>query len=231
MVKLSTHFRFVVLSPPGAAAFAPAVPSSRLSTGLNVKSKSVPFLEQPDALDGSMAGDVGFDPVGFTSYWSDKDWSQQIVPDTWLDPAARTAIPTVDWMRECELKHARMCMLATIGWIAVDLGMRFPFPMFTSIPNSLAAHDAAVANGSMGFLLALVGLFELATGAAIFDQAKGSGRSPGDFAFDPLGLASNEEKLAKYRTNEIKNGRLAMLAFAGLVTQSAANPELGFPYF
>ena len=40
-------------------------------SSLAAKSKSVPFLEQPAALDGSMAGDVGFDPFGFTGQWLD----------------------------------------------------------------------------------------------------------------------------------------------------------------
>ena len=31
------------------------------------KSKALPFLARPPALDGSMAGDVGFDPLGFAS--------------------------------------------------------------------------------------------------------------------------------------------------------------------
>jgi len=43
-----------------------------------------------------------------------------------------------------------MCMLAVTGWIAVDLGLRFPGDMFAAIPNSLAAHNLAVANGSLG---------------------------------------------------------------------------------
>ena len=29
------------------------------------QSKSIPFLEKPEFLDGSIAGDVGFDPLGF----------------------------------------------------------------------------------------------------------------------------------------------------------------------
>ena len=63
---------------------------------LMARSKSVPFLEQPAALDGSLPGDVGmfmyyiilhflfpriiynnvigFDPVGFSGAWLDKDW-------------------------------------------------------------------------------------------------------------------------------------------------------------
>lgn len=193
-------------------------------------SPSVPFLEQPAALDGSMAGDVGFDPVGFTDMWADKDWSQQIVPDIWPDAAERTPITTVEWMREAELKHSRFAMMAVLGWVAVDNGLRFPGAMFESIPNSFAAHNAAVDNGTMGFLLLVVGICELTTGAALFDQAKGSGRAPGDFSFDPLKLGQNKASLKRYQQAEIKNGRLAMLAFSGIVTQAACFTDKTFPF-
>ena len=201
------------------------------STSLNVRSKSVPFLDQPNALDGTMAGDVGFDPLGFTSYWSDKDWSQQIVPDVWLDPSERTPITTLEWMREAELKHSRVCMMAVLGWIAVDSGLRIPGRMFEAIPNSITAHDTMVDNGVMGFLLLTVGLIETVFGVALFDQAKGSGRTPGDFNFDPFNLGKDPKKLAVYKVNEIKNGRLAMLAFSGIVTAQAVFPDKTFPYF
>jgi hypothetical protein len=39
-------------------------------------------------------------------------------------------------------------MLAVLGWVAVDAGLRFPGETFASIPNSLAAHDLAAKNGS-----------------------------------------------------------------------------------
>lgn len=71
---------------------------------------------------------------------------------------------------------------------------------------------------------------ELAGGAAIYDQAKGSGRASGEFSFDPLGLGKDPKKRARYETSEIKNGRLAMLAFSGLVTAAAAFPDKSFPY-
>ena len=49
------------------------------STSLNaMRSKSVPFMEQPPALDGTSAGDVGFDPLGLTSYWADVSYTLSI---------------------------------------------------------------------------------------------------------------------------------------------------------
>lgn len=48
------------------------------------------------------AGDVGFDPVGFSSF-----------------------IP-IDFLREAELKHGRICQLAVVGFAATDLGLHLP---------------------------------------------------------------------------------------------------------
>ena len=40
------------------------VNSITMSSSANSRSKSIPFLIQPKALDGSLAGDEGFDPLG-----------------------------------------------------------------------------------------------------------------------------------------------------------------------
>jgi hypothetical protein len=122
-------------------------------------------------------------------------------------------------------------MMAVLGWVAVDLGVRFPGAGYESIPNSLAAHNAAVENGSLGFMLLAIGFLELIHGAALFDQAKGSGRKPGEFMFDPLNLGKDPKKRERYAVSEVKNGRLAMLAFSGIVTQAALFPDKTFPYF
>ena len=180
---------------------------------------------------GSLAGDKGFDPLGFTNNYLDKDWSHQVVPDIWIDASERKPITTVEWMREAELKHARIAMLAFIGYIAVDSGVRFPGSPYGSIASSLVAHDAAVANGSMGFMLFCVSILELVSGAAIYDQAKGSGRQSGDFGFDPLGFGKDKKKFADYAEKEISNGRLAMMAISGILTVNALHPEVPFPYF
>lgn len=132
-------------------AFKAPVQGARSSVALNVRSKSVPFLDQPTALTGKYPGDVGFDPLGLSNIFPDKDWSEQVVPDLWPE-GTRTKISTIDWMREAEVKHGRICMLAVLGWVAVDFGARFPGApeVYSSIPNSLAAHKLAVENGSMG---------------------------------------------------------------------------------
>lgn len=192
---------FIGLCAASVQAFS-RIASSRSATFLQAKSKSVPFLEAPKNLDESMAGYAGFDPAGFTDRWAGKDWSEQIVPDVWADAAPRTTkITTTMWMQEAEIKHGRTAMLAVLGWVAVDSGLRFPGSekVTGSIANSLAAHDAAVANGSMGVLLLLCFVMELAGGAALFEQAKGSGRKIGDFGFDPLGFSKNDAMAKKYR--------------------------------
>ncbi|CAE8685344.1 unnamed protein product, partial [Polarella glacialis] len=62
-------------------------------------SKAVPFLPMSPALEGMAGEEEGFDPLGMS-----------------------LAID-IRWLREAELKHARVAMLATAGWIATDLGM------------------------------------------------------------------------------------------------------------
>ena len=50
--------------------------------------------------------------------------------------------------------------------------------------------------------------------------------------FDPLGFSKDmtEEQFSEMQLRELKNGRLAMLAIGGVVTQDALF-EKGFPYF
>ena len=131
----------------------------------------------------------------------------------------------VPFFREAELKHGRIAMLATAGWLAVDLGVTLPDHAGIS---SVAAHNAGVASGAMIQILFWTSLVEIISCPAVAALKDGS-RKPGDFSFDPLGFSKNAASLAKYQINELKNGRLAMMAFGGLATQSVLTGH-GFPY-
>jgi len=185
-----------------APQLAPQLTSSSRAAAplMQVKSKAIPFLKNPPALDGSMAGDIGFDPLQISD----------------LVPLA--------WSREAELKHARVCMLAVAGWVTVDLGFRVPFAPEVS---SLYAHDAAVEKGPMlGMLIPLAAIEVLAGIPKCFQLLNDPDAAPpGDYKFDPLGFGGGKMMEEK----ELANGRAAMLAFSGIVTQSALTGN-SFPY-
>ena len=118
-------------------------------------------------------------------------------------------------------------MLGWLGWVAGDFG--HIGNVVTA--NSITAHNDAVASGAMAQILLLVSAIEAISVPAVVATLKGE-REPGYFGFDPLGLSAKlsqkDKDLMAYK--EIKNGRLAMLAFAGVATQAALTGH-GFPYF
>mmetsp|Transcript_19300 Transcript_19300/g.28899 ORF Transcript_19300/g.28899 Transcript_19300/m.28899 type:complete len:206 (+) Transcript_19300:146-763(+) len=192
-----------------ASAFAPATNNARASTSLNEKmSESLPFLPYPENLEGYV-GDVGFDPFRFSDF------------------------APMDFLREAEIKHGRICMLAWSGFVAVDLGARiYPLPAAYEGLTSVTAHDALVEYGAMGQLFLWIGVAEtIATISLIQMLYEDSGREPGDFGLDPLGFleGKSEDEVNRMKLRELKNGRLAMLAFSGVVTQSVLT-QGPFPY-
>ena len=135
--------------------------------------------------------------------------------------------PSQKWLREAEVKHGRICMLAFVGFVAGDL---LPLPGVTL--SSVAAHDANLGDygGAMGQIFWWIGLVEiLGSIPAINYTMNGGDREPGDYAFDPLGFLASATPAQKeeMQLKELKNGRLAMMAFSGIVTQAA----LGHPNF
>lgn len=167
------------------------------------KSEALPFMPEPANIVG-MAGDVGFDPVGFSNF---------------ID---------VRWLREAELKHARICMLAVVGFVVSG---SFQLPGDIHQVSPVLAHDAAVKSGAFGQVFLWITIFELLSIKAINEMYEGSGREPGDYGFDPLKLSEGKSDEVKndFAVKELKNGRLAMLAFSGIVTQAVLTGK-GFPY-
>jgi len=228
-----------------AMAFAPASSSSS-STALKAekgmpdrlwndmvvaseRSASVPFLPRAKALDGTAPGDNGFDPFYLSSI--PKNFAGFLQPPSWEETEG---ISTIYWMREAEIKHCRVAMLAVVGWIATDFGIRLPFEQFSTaaISSGYVAHDTLVAQGTMTVMLMAVGFVEFCSGAVLVEVSKGeSDREPGDFKFDGGFFNGKDEKfIFDMKTKELSNGRLAMLAFGGIATQTALG-STSFPYF
>lgn len=243
-MKSIASFAIVASMAASAMAFAPQT-SSTTKTSVAVdamparkwnemvdkteRSKAVPFLPRPVMLDGTMAGDVGFDPFYLSSI--PKNFAGFIQPPSWEETKG---LPTLYWMREAELKNGRVAMLAVVGWIATDFGIRFPADTFStsSIPSAYLAHNALVEQGTMTFMLLAIGFVEICSGAVLVQVSKGEvDREAGDFDFTG-GFLNNKspEFIKDMKTKEINNGRLAMLAFGGIATQTALG-STAFPYF
>jgi len=223
----------------GAVSGFVAPSSPVTSVVMAAKSKAMPFLECPPALDGTLPGDVGFDPLGFTNInWN---MAELLVPamsisatgaitnDGSFGGSRSEGISMLYWMREAELKHGRLCMMAIVGWLTVDAGIHFPGAKYAGL-TALSAHDAMVASGNMGFMLTCVFAIELCSMVAVVQAAKGSGREAGDFAWDPLYLTVKPDSKTFLQESEIAHARLAMMAFSGLCTQSALFGASAFPY-
>jgi len=177
------------------------------TTALNAeKSGALPFMPYPENLKGYV-GDVGFDPLRISDY----------VP--------------MDYLREAELKHGRICMLAWTGFVAVDMGMRVtPVPESWQGLTAATAHDATVASGALGQIFGWIGLLEMVSWIGVSQMLQGSGRAPGDFGWGLQYLeGKSDSEVEKIKLQEIKHGRLAMLAFSGVITQAVLYDK-GFPY-
>jgi hypothetical protein len=188
-----------------AAAFAPATPAARQTVALNAeKSQALPFMNRPPLLDGSMAGDVGFDPLGLSN-----------IDDVGID---------LYWLREAEIKHGRVAMLAVVGFLQVECFGPAPgceaatakcqTDAFWQIWNS---HPQYIAAGLIGIMM-----IEAVSGIATTSGRESGDRAPGDFGLDPLGYMKGP-KAEKLKAQEVANGRLAMWAASGLIMQGCTN--------
>lgn len=134
--------------------------------------------------------------------------------------------------REAELKHGRVAMLAAAGILVAE---RF-HPLFGGqIQGTSIFHFQEVLNLFPNFwivILASIGIFEAYTISKGWESPqetmkKPSGLArlkeeyiPGNLGFDPLNLAPvSKDDFFDVQNKELQNGRLAMLAVAGMVAQ------------
>jgi len=169
-----------------------------------IMSEALPFLTRPIILDGSMAGDAGFDPLGF----------------------AQTKEDLMNY-REAEIKHGRLAMLAAAGWPLSELfDKKIALALHMSPLVDGADRVPSVLNGGLEkvnpffWMACLVGAAAIDVSGIAKSNSGDESYFPGNLGFDPLGLyPKTEEGQQRMQLAEIKNGRLAMISILGFAIQ------------
>merc|ERR1712134_222104 len=173
-------------------------------------------VEYAKSLPG-VTGPLGFfDPLGFSS-------------------ADDVTQGRIKFYREAELKHGRVGMLAALGFL---VGENF-HPLFggnVDVPSYLAFQQTPLQTfwPYVVFAIAIPEIFSVFSfeTPALFARREEGGmvwsiRSDyelGDLGFDPLGLKPTDPaELREMQTKELNNGRLAMIAAAGMIAQELAS--------
>jgi hypothetical protein len=172
----------------------------------------------PDYLDGTLPGDYGFDPLRLGSSPEQLKWNQQ-----------------------AELIHCRTAMAGVAGILFTSLAHHagVDIPEWFEAGKVYMERNPEVSFGALLWsTIVLSGWAEFkrlqdirAPGSqgdgsflGITDDFKGVEYSyPGGKYFDPLGFSRGDAAMyAKYKQNEVTNGRLAMVAFVGFASQYAS---------
>lgn len=124
-------------------------------------------------------------------------------------------------LRALEVKHGRIAMLAVVGYLTTEAGVRWDAAidydgvMYSDMPSGFAALSALPPLGKLQVFLTVffleVGVMVDKTGEAEFD---GDFRNGFDFGWDKQTDAWKERK----RTIELNQGRAAMMGILGLVS-------------
>jgi len=188
------------------------VPSGRRPVVVRAERKLwAPGVVAPEYLNETLAGDYGWDPLGLGA-----------------DPVA------LRWYRQAELVHARWAMLGVAGVLGAEI---FNPDVFWYEAGQPANLPGAFKDINMGGLLAiqfcLMHFVEVRRwqdyrvhGSVNEDPIFKGNRVPNlelgypGGIFDPLGFSKGN--LKELQTKEIKNGRLAMVAFMGFVFAAQA---------
>ncbi|PSC70499.1 light-harvesting of photosystem I [Micractinium conductrix] len=171
-----------------------------------------PGVESPTYLKGELAGDYGFDPMGLGA-----------------NPKMLT------WYRQAELQNARWAMLGVAGILGQEVLNPEQWWYSAGMPENLPKFDGQPTNlgGILAWEFLLMHFVEVRRWQDI--RKKDSVNSdpfnpnlkvpnpemgyPGG-PFDPLGFSKGNFK--EVQTKEIKNGRLAMVAFLAFTIQAQA---------
>ncbi|CAM6030682.1 unnamed protein product [Sphagnum balticum] len=174
----------------------------------------LPGSTPPAHLDGRLVGDFGFDPLGLGQ-----------------DPAA------LRWYVQAELIHARFAMAGVTGILFTDI-LRVTGLKDVPVWYEAGAYHFDFADTKTLFCVQLLLMGFVETKRWLDFVTPGSQAAedsffgweaafeglecgyPGGPLFDPMGLASDVSKSQPLKLKELKNGRLAMVAWVGLEAQA-----------
>jgi len=202
-----------------------AVENSRLADGRDGKGYYVPTpvinwqIEPKTPVPGSqkalenMVGadvEIGdgkpWDPMGFSKLY-DRNFEFNMV----------MTYPHVQWLREAEIKHGRVCMLAFVGIVAQKF---FHIPGYPDSPDWVKTLDVMYTDKTSTLGMIQIWLFTAVVEGKFYSGDAWIGqmdREPGDLGFDPLKLTKTPGfNLKEFQLKELKNGRLAMIGVASL---------------
>jgi len=133
----------------------------------------------------------------------------------------------IRFYREVELKHGRVAMLAAVGILVAE-----PFHPLWGGSIDVPAYIAFQETPLQAFWPAVVLAIAVPEVFSVFSFESPFGGEtwtirrdhiPGDLGFDPLGLKPEDPSEFKaMQTKELNNGRLAMIATAGMIGQELA---------
>jgi hypothetical protein len=193
-----------------------------------------------DAMDEAVAGDGAATDVAkdaVAAKFDVKELAGITGPLGFFDPAGFTSDASegkIRFYREVELKHGRLAMLASLGFI---VGEQF-HPLFggqIDVPSYVAFQQTPLQTFwyVVTFAIAIPEVYSVFTFNTPLGGEPWSIRSdhePGNLGFDPLGLKPTDpEELKIMQNKELNNGRLAMLAAAGMIAQELKTGEKLFP--
>eukprot|EP00930_Biecheleria_cincta_P039106 TRINITY_DN268_c0_g2_i1.p1 TRINITY_DN268_c0_g2~~TRINITY_DN268_c0_g2_i1.p1 ORF type:complete len:441 (+),score=102.62 TRINITY_DN268_c0_g2_i1:73-1395(+) len=120
-------------------------------------------------------------------------------------------------MQNKELNNGRFAMFAVMGIISAEIYTGSEAVQQFAVPRT-ASISTSTRHGFCGASLA-TSARALHSSRRAFDLASQAGASAPLGAFDPLKCSSSQERFDKFRSSEIKHGRVAMMAILGSIFQ------------
>lgn len=134
---------------------------------------------------------------------------------------------------DVEITHGRICMLASLGFLVGEQVEGSSFLFDANVTGPAINHFQQVPATFWGLLGASIFVVEASRVQIAwqnpFDADKlfllKADYTPGDYNFDPLGLAKGKDEawLNDMKLKEINNGRVAMIAISGMIAQELVN--------